>query len=148
MNDKIPNRVMSVIWVAPTGFIAARVMWMMIYGIGSRVIKDQEHYDYANTVHLAGVIASSIAGIACFLRSCRPFLSAFLIHLITGISFVIIPIASWQTGIIKYFIALEVLTVITVWIFRQKQETDRSTSNCTLSTKGAPSLKSESGRSR
>ena len=124
MNKKILIKTISVIWAALLGFATAWVMWMLIYGIGSRVIQDQEHVDYEKLILLAGVIASSIVGIACVFLSRRPFLSAFLIHLVVGINFVIIPVASWQSGVWNYFVTLGVWTVITVWMFRRKPKTE------------------------
>ena len=128
------------VWAGLLGFVAAWVMWEWIYGIGSRVIEDHENYEYASSVHLAGVIASSVSAIACAILSRRPFLSAFLIHLTAGLTFVIIPIGSWQAGVRNYFVALVIWTAIIVWIFRRGHETDRPTTDCTLSTEGAPSV--------
>jgi xanthine/uracil/vitamin C permease (AzgA family) len=127
MNDAVPIRIISVMWSALLGFVAAWVVWMWIYSIGERVIQDQEHFDYAHTVHIAGIIASLIAGIACALWARRPFLSAFLIHLVTGIGFVLIPLYSWQAGIRNYFVTLAVWTAVTVWAFRKKDRRGQQT---------------------
>lgn len=66
MNKKTLIKTLSVIWAALLGFAAAWVMWILIYGIGSRVIQDQEYVDYENSILLAGVLAGSIVVLFAF----------------------------------------------------------------------------------
>ena len=114
MAKRIAVGIIATTWAAFLGFIAAWVMWMWIYGIGSSVIADQEHYDHADAVHAAGVFAGLLCGIACVVVSRRPFLLAFLVYLLAGLTFVVLPIPSWQAGVRNFFTSLAFWTVAVV----------------------------------
>ena len=123
MKYPITSIIRKVIWAALLGYIGAWVAWMYIYGIGSRVIQDQEHYAYANAIHIAGTIIGVLCGILTMVISKRPYLAPFLIHFLAGLAFLVLPFHAWQAGIRNYFSAILVFTALITWLMRRRNET-------------------------
>ena len=108
------NRRKGIIVVSATvlgavlGLISAYLTWNLIYAIGSRVVQDQEHYDYAAVMNACGALSGAILGVAASLISRRPLIAVVLSHLIAPVPFflTVFPFFSWRDGIAEHFITV------------------------------------------
>jgi len=120
MTRKTIFGVLAVLWGGLIGFMAAWTLWMMIYGIGGRVIEDWEHYQYAGRVHLVGTVFGGIIGLAAGICCRRPLTTTFLCHLVAGLAATFLPMGSWRWGLATYTTWLAVALVIVAVFSRNR----------------------------
>jgi len=112
MTKKTVFRFLAIPWGLLIGYVAAWTLWMMIYGIGTRVIEDWEHYEYAGRVRLAGTVVGGIVGIAAGILCRRPLTMVLLSHLVAGLAATFLPMGSWRWGLATYSSWLAVIWVV------------------------------------
>ena len=112
MTQRTIYRIIAVPWGVLIGYVAAWTLWMMIYGIGARVIEDWEHYEYAGYVHLAGTVFGGIVGLAAGRWCGRPMATVLLCHLVAGLAATFLPMGSWRWGLATYSAWLAVALVV------------------------------------
>jgi hypothetical protein len=121
MTAKTVFRFLAVPWGLLIGYIAAWALWMMIYGIGARVIEDWDHYEYAGRVHLAGTVVGGIIGLAAGILCRRPLTTVFLCHLVAGLAATFLPMGSWGWGLATYSAWLAVAFVVAACFSKSKE---------------------------
>jgi hypothetical protein len=112
-------RTLAVPWGVLIGYVAAWTLWMMIYGIGARVIEDWEHYEYAGRVHLAGTVVGGAIGLVAGIWCHRPLTTVSLCHLVAGLGATFLPMGSWRWGLATYAASLTVALVVAA-VFSRK----------------------------
>lgn len=126
MTEKTVFRFLAVPWGLLIGYVAAWTLWMMIYGIGARVIEDWEHYEYARRVHLAGTVVGGIIGLAAGILCRRPLTTVFLCHLVAGLAATFLPMGSWRWGLATYSSWLAVALVLAALFSRSQNRKTRA----------------------
>ena len=113
-------RFLAVPWGVLIGYLAAWTLWMSIYGIGTRVIQDWEHYEYASRVQWVGTVAGGLIGLFSSILIRRPMLFVLLGHLCAGlVAFAALNMLtdSWRLGLVVYAGVLGVCIVVGLTVF-------------------------------
>lgn len=94
------------------GFIAAWLIWNMIYGVGNRVIQDWEYEKYLSTVSVCGGLIGSALGLFSGLFTLHPISVLVASYGLAIMDFVLSPYVSWQDGLANYSVALLVSAAV------------------------------------
>lgn len=87
------------------GMIGSWLVWNFLYGIGSRVISDEQFVNYANEVQLWGAIAGAISGFSLgVLPPSGRGVSLFVVHGFSVAAAAFVGASSdWRGGLIGFF---------------------------------------------
>src|SRR5687767_9817040 len=89
---------------AVLGYATAWFVWQFIYGIGSRVVSDQEHYELLSVVPGWGALAGACSGLAvCCLPSGRRMSSFATVHGLSALCGMYAGSSGWRAGLYGYF---------------------------------------------
>jgi hypothetical protein len=135
--------IMAMMIGAIAGLVSAYLTWNLIYAIGSRVVQDQEYYDYAAVMNACGGFCGALLGLGLGLGSRRPVVAVLIAHAIAPVPFflTVFPVHSWQDGIAEHFLTICATAMVCAVVFHfsnRRKEANRTPDGICQPVDGSP----------